>query len=157
MHSQGIAGLGYQEYVKFQTLISLQCLWRITNYSLFLRQIHPFPFMMEFWTLFNILVLVSTQYEIVAYATYSPNSSLRNEYTDSFKPCIHMYNNAPMISACYGNQLQYYSCSAPYQLLGECSFSDALLVHEEHALYNRNASLVATNKGIAMNQFSSVF
>ena len=157
MHLQEIAGLVYPEHVKYQISINLRFLWMTINYWLFQRQIHPFHFIMVFWIHFSIHVYFFSYYNAVSYANYSQNSSLSDEYSYTFKPCIHMYNRVPMISACYRNQIQYYSCSEPYRLMGECSLGDALLVHEEHSLYNKNASLITTNKGIAINRFFPVF
>lgn len=84
-----------------------------------------------------------------------PESQLQDPFSHDFKPCIFENTcNESFISTCFGRQLQYYSYTSPFKLVGECIYRDGVVPKEEYSMYNRDMSFVVTNEGIVANYFS---
>lgn len=77
-------------------------------------------------------------------------------YNSCYQPCIFDFFGDTFVSKCFDGRIHYYSCSEPFSKVGICELPSDVNVCEELSLYHIPASLLVTNKGIAVNNFSEL-
>lgn len=94
---------------------------------------------------------------IVVSSLFIQNNMLPAEnYNSCYQPCIFDFFGDTFVSKCFDGKIHYYSCSEPFSKVGICELPSDVNVCEELSLYHIPASLLVTNKGIAVNNFSEL-